>query len=95
MTAFDSTLHGQGLPRHLLSAALLGAAALSAWATYLSAHQLKERPLQPLSQTGERLAGVLKNDLGKEIAKEYSAIRPADLDTTAPPIPPSETWPAQ
>ena len=29
------------------------------------------------------------------LAAEFAAIRPADLDDTPPPIPPSELWPNQ
>ena len=94
MTAFDSNTHRRRLPRHLLTVSLLGAALLSAWATHLAAEPSAERHLHAVLPT-HRLADELRADLKTQIAKEYSAIRPADLDGRAPAIPPSETWPAQ
>ena len=85
----------RALPRHLLTVALLGAAGLAAWAVYLSSQATTPHPLHALARAEQRLALGLKSKIKVELAKEYRSVRAADTDTKAPPIPPSETWPAQ
>ncbi len=91
MKSSDPTLPRRRLPRHLWTVSLLGLAGLSAWAGYLSADASTRHPLQALAQSEHRLVHEIKSG----VAREYSAIRPADTDNKPPPIPPSETWPAQ
>ena len=91
MGSSNSTMPRRRFPRHLLTVSLLGVAGLSAWAGYLSAHASTRHPLQAIAHSEHRLAHEVKS----ELAREYSAIRPADTDNKPPPIPPSETWPAQ
>ena len=82
---------GGRVPWHVLTVASLGAAMLCSWAVYLSDHAA------PAHAPGflERAEHPLASGSRRELAREYSAIRPADTDLRAPPIPPSETWPAQ
>ncbi len=95
MTAIASNPPATRMPRHLLTVALLGAAGLAAWAAYLSAQATTPHPLHALARTEQRIALDLKTKIKVELAKEYRSVRAADTDAKSPPIPPSETWPAQ
>jgi hypothetical protein len=52
-------------------------------------------PLHRLAVKLEKDAVKLEKEAGIDLPEEYRAIRPAGVDGALPPIPPSETWPAQ
>ena len=82
---------GGRLTWNVLTVASLAAAMLCSLAVYLSDHTAQAHATGLLERADPPLASGTR----REMAREYSAIRPADTDLRAPPIPPSETWPAQ
>lgn len=111
MTASSSSAHRETAthtrlpPRRLLGTAIVALLLVGGWTAYASVRGHPVTPLQVLEH-GEQKIVVgeqrlvqgekrLAHQIKVELAKEYSAIRPADTDAKSPPIPPSETWPAQ
>jgi hypothetical protein len=105
MTAHQATATGASAPRRLLWITFIAAALLGGWTAIASVRGHSSVPLHALAEGEQRLASGeqrlvqdehrLAHELKVELAKEYQAIRPADTDQKPPPIPPSETWPAQ
>jgi hypothetical protein len=80
-----------------LSVALF-AALLGYWKVEAGQHRATQDAVGGDARAGtplHRLAVKLEEKVRADLPEEYRAIRPAGIDGATPPIPPSETWPAQ